>query len=160
MTDRPDGAIDPETESRWLRLEAIEVERSIEAIIIDLIERAVRSLFAQPDRELALLSRQGGSWPEIVRMSQEAYGYAPPRVRRFHPTPRDMEIMLPVWDWLVWLKKQDEQDYHLVVGRAVGLPWHILAGRYGVSEKQATRYHEAAIDRLVAQFEDEAKKIA
>ena len=131
-----------------------------EALVERLVERAVLTLFSLPDRERSILTRNGGAWPEVVRLASEAYGYTPPRTRRFRPTPHDVTIMLPVWEWLVWLKRRSESDYRLVIAVAVSTPWHILVARYKVNEKTVRRWHDNAIRVLAGRYGECARKFS
>jgi hypothetical protein len=130
------------------------------AIVETLVERAVLTLLALPNKEKRALSKCGGAWPEVVRSVEEAYGYTPPRVRRFHPTAKDMTNLLTVWAWLAWLKRKSDSDYRLVVAVALSTQWHVLVVKYGVNERTVRRWHDAAICQLAGQFGDEAKNIS
>lgn len=141
-------------------IEATPEPEPIEDVVAGLVERAVKTLFALPDRERALLAQPVNSWPEVIRLARDAYGYTPPRVRRFRPTPRDVEVMLPVWAWLAWLKQADADDYRLVLAVALETPWHVIAGRNAVSERTVRRRHDQIIHRLSTRFGDEALRLA
>ena len=143
-----------------LALEAKSEIETTEALVERLVERSVLTLFSLPDREHSLLIKRGGSWPEIVRMASEAYGYTPPRTRRFRPTPHDVSVMLHVWSWLTWMKRRSESDYRLVVAVAVSTPWHVLVARHSVNERTIRRWHDNAIRSLASWFGGDAKKIA
>src|SRR5689334_5990785 len=65
----------------------------------------------------------------IVHDTREAYGYAAPAVRRFQPTPRDIDQMEVALPWLAWLRRDQgsTRTVRLIVEWAAGVPVWSLA---------------------------------
>lgn len=118
-------------------------------------ERLRRAILTLADETIKGEPREGRSWPEIVREVSKMDYAAEASVRRFEPTPLDIDLMLPTWDWLTWLKNRPntgEQWFKIVVARAYETPWWKLAGRAGKSEKTMHRRYEEAIIKVWGQF--------
>ena len=127
----------------------------------ELLERAVKTLRAVPDPDARFLRTKSGMWPEMLQSVHEAYGYAPPRVRTFRPTPRDVSVYLEVLDWLGWLSTQTngERDVKIIVAVAMGSPFFALGQRYGRSDRTLVRWHENAIASLYRRFRSEVNEL-
>jgi len=119
-----------------------------------LLRRSVLTLRAVPDREAAWLRGPGGNWPPALRDATESYGYDTPKVRSFHPTPRDLDRYLDVLAWLSWLQTQPmgPRDVRIIVARARDLPIWTLAQRHGCSDETIRRWEIHAIFAITFQF--------
>ena len=122
-----------------------------------LIRRSILTLAALPDRERKWLHHADASkMPEVVRDFFDAYSPdASPRVRRFHPTARDIDRMDDGLAMVCWLGQQPNgsRDVKLVWARAFDAPWWKLAQRFGRSESTIRRWHDGAITRVYGAFE-------
>jgi hypothetical protein len=87
------------------------------------LEEAARTLRAlglgARDRPARLASR----WPEVVRESMEAYGYAAPRLRLGPPTPAAISRADEAVAWLLWV---EDAERRIVWARACRIPWRRL----------------------------------
>ena len=127
----------------------------------ELLERAVKTLRAVPDPDGRFLRTKSGMWPEMLQSVHDAYGYAPPRVCAFRPTPRDVSVYLEVLDWLGWLSTQTngERDVKIILAVAMGAPFFALAQRYGRSDRTLVRWHENAITSIYRRFRNEVNEL-
>lgn len=118
-------------------------------------ERVRRAILTLHDESVMGDFRNANPWPEIVReVSKMDYADAP-RLRRFDPTPIDVDLMLPTLDWLTWLKNRPvygNEWFRAVWGRAYDTPWWKLAGRMGMSERSVQRRYDDAIIKMWGQF--------
>ncbi|MCP5086472.1 MAG: hypothetical protein GY952_06690 [Rhodobacteraceae bacterium] len=120
------------------------------------IRRAVLTLRALPDREKAWLDAcNKTSMPEPVRLAEEAYGYESAKARRFTPTHRDVDQYLETFEWLCWLRRQNDgkRDYRIVVARVHGTPYWKLADRHHRSEETIRRWRDGAIAKVFVEYQ-------
>ncbi len=106
---------------------------------------ALKTLRALPDPDAKIWRQFDGqsiSWPEVVRESQEAYGYDEPRQRRFRPSPRDVSRMLGD---LAWLEGLEKPQFRLIWWRSFDLPFSFIAARLGRSDETARRRYRDAL---------------
>ncbi|MEM8838860.1 MAG: DUF6362 family protein [Pseudomonadota bacterium] len=133
------------------------------AACLKLIQRAILTLKAVPDPDRRYQGlRKAATFrdmdPErIVTLKELLDGFGPetPRVNRFRPSPRDVEIYLDVLKWLTWLQSEDRRGSDLIVARTFGVPYWKLATRHGRSEDTVRRWHDGAIATLFKRFADE-----
>ena len=112
------------------------------------ISRAILTLSVLPDKEAGFIyGGQKAAWPEIVQEVRDAYGYSEAKRPKFRPTPRDVDDMLVVFEWLTWLKRQPdgEREFRILWSRAFGVPWWKLAERYDRGERTIQRWADGAI---------------
>jgi hypothetical protein len=76
------------------------------AKVRELLRRAILTLAVVPDPDLRYRLGPKGCWPSIVREARDAYGYAPPKMRAYHPTPEDQSRYLDVLAWLRWYEAE------------------------------------------------------
>jgi hypothetical protein len=76
------------------------------ARVRELLRRAILTLAVVPDPDLRYRLGPRGNWPSIVRDARDAYGYAPPKMRAYHPTPEDQSRYLDVLAWLRWYEAE------------------------------------------------------
>lgn len=121
------------------------------AEVRELLRRAVLTLAAVTDPD-ARFRHGPASWGlEVVNDVNEAYGYAPPRVRRFAPTPQDVDIYLEVMGWLAWYGREvDRDDMRLFLAWAMGVPKWVLAQRRRLSESTIRRRIDAVASTIAA----------
>lgn len=72
----------------------------------DLLRRAILTLASVPDPDIRYRLGPRSSWPAFVRQARDAYGAAPPKLRRFSPTPADHSRYLDVLAWLRWYEAE------------------------------------------------------
>jgi len=123
--------------------------------IVATADRVRRAILTLHDESVMGDMRTSNGWPSIVREVAKGDYADAPRVRRFEPTPLDIDLMLPTLDWLTWLKNRPaygEQWFRVVWARAYETPWWKLAGRMGMSERSVQRRYEDAIIKLWGQF--------
>ncbi|PLX36953.1 MAG: hypothetical protein C0605_07745 [Hyphomicrobiales bacterium] len=123
-------------------------EQSAKANIAERIRRAILTLAAQPDRELAMVAGRGSGWPEIVQAARDAYAAAPARIR-FEASAHDVDDMLPALALLTRLKNMrgGKREYLVITLRAYGVSWWRIAQRFRCSEKTARRCYNNGISR-------------
>jgi len=119
-----------------------------------LVERAILTGAALPDREMGFLHHRRSFWPEFRRLASEAYGYQEARRGRFRPSPRDISNFLPVYDWLCWLRAQPdgERDLKIITAYAFGASFGKLAARFGRSDERVRQWHRAALAAICGRF--------
>jgi hypothetical protein len=89
----------------------------------------------------------------VVHDTREAYGYASPAVRRFHPTPRDIDQMEVVVPWLAWLRREHgECAVRRVIGWSLGLPLWRIGQREGCSDRTVSNRIDRSICAIIQQF--------
>lgn len=120
-----------------------------------LLDRAIRTLRALPDRERPRDLKNG--WPDVVRDARDAYGYTEASAPRFTPTPHDVEIYLDVLGWLTWLEQQNDgkRDAKVIVARACGFPWWAIGARFGRDPRTIQRWYDGAVTRVYSAFQAE-----
>lgn len=128
----------------------------------ELVRRSVLTLAAVSDPDRRFQSPPKSCLPPSVREVNEAYGWDPPKVRRFQPTARDVDRYLTVLHWLGQLSAEPggERDVKLLVARAYGTPWWKLAERFRRSEATLKRWQSGAIARLMARHWREVDLLA
>lgn len=127
-----------------------------------LLERALLTVTALPDKERGYLSGPKSSMPRPapepnVSYDNEAAQAALAKSARFRPTRADLNRYEQVLGWLTWLKRQGEDGElgaRLIVYRAFGDSWWRLAQRMrlGRSDDTARRWHDAAVAAIAIQF--------
>lgn len=124
--------------------------KDVLAHVAERLKRSILTLYAQPDRERGWLNSAKANWPEVVRSVNEAYGYTHPKVRRFDPSPQDVDEYLFWLDQLTVLKQQDERGFRIIKARAVDEPWWRLAQRFGCSERTVRRWFDEGVVQIHA----------
>lgn len=123
-----------------------------------LIRRSILTLAAMPDRERNWLYHADASrMPAPVRSFFDAYSPdRSPRVRRFRPTPRDIDRMDRGLAMVCWLgaQRNGDRDVKLLWARAFDAPWWKLAQRFGRSESTIRRWYDGAIASIYSAFRD------
>ena len=115
------------------------------------VQRAIWTMAALPDPESRFLVQTSG-W-DVLRASQEAYGYSAPRVRRFHPTAKDITTMEVVYEWLAWLRRQENEfAVRRIVGWAMAVPMWRLAQNEDVSVRTVHNRIDQSLNRILVQF--------
>ena len=128
---------------------------------IRLVERAILTGAALPDREMGFLKHRKSFWPEFRQLASDAYGYQSAKRGRFRPTPRDISNFLPVYDWLCWLRAQEggERDLKIITAYACGASFGKLAARFGRSDERVRQWHKAALMAISSRFWKEIDQI-
>lgn len=119
------------------------------------IKRAILTLSVLPDKEARFIyGSNKAAWPETVKEVHDAYGYEAIKKPRFRPTASDVDDMLPVFEWLTWLKQQPqgEREFRILWARAFETPWWRLAERYRKGERTIQRWHDGAVSTIHVQF--------
>ncbi|WP_347880290.1 DUF6362 family protein [Ottowia testudinis] len=103
---------------------------------------------ATTGRRLPPVRVQGyfNTWPTIVRESWEAMR-DDDRPVRFPPTPKEIDRMLEVMQWVHCLEVEDRKIVWMRAGRD---RWKFIATRFGICVKTAQRRHERALVRVAA----------
>lgn len=111
------------------------------------ILRAIKTLDVQPDHELRFFKVRCGL-PEFVRERLEpadeqwVRNEQLSKPRRFHPTPRDIELYV---DDLSWLNPLTEDEQKLIAWRARDYAYRDIAQWSDITERQAENEFKAAI---------------
>ncbi len=128
-----------------IRLELLQALREI-------IRYAVLTLNAARDPD----ARYRG-WSQLpatlVRDAADAYGYSTPMVRRFSPTPRDIDQMEVVLPWLAWLRREEGRDaIRRILAWSLGVSLWRIAQREEVSEATITNRIDRSVARIIRQW--------
>lgn len=106
------------------------------------ILRACKTLRAIPDPE-AKYQVIHNMWPEVVRSSDDAYGYTEARMPRFRPNPRDISDMLTA---LAWARALEKREFRLIWWYSCGYSFRSIALRIHRSHETArARYNDALL---------------
>ena len=116
--------------------------------------RAILSIGAQPP-VASLGFPKAWAVGEMVREARDAYGYTRER-RRFKPTPKDLDDMIPVLGAIAQHKHEDihgERDYMIIFSRAYDLPWHVIRDklRTTAGERSLQRWQDRAVEKIINQ---------
>jgi hypothetical protein len=108
---------------------------------------------ATTGRRLPPVRVQGyfNTWPTIVRESWEAMR-DDDRPACFPPTPKEIDRMLEVMQWVHCLEVEDRKIVWMRAGRD---RWKFIATRFGICVKTAQRRHERAVVRVTAMLNGE-----
>lgn len=118
----------------------------------EIIRYALMTLHAlrDPDRKYLGMAKMP---VEIVHDTQQAYGYSAARVRRFHPSPADIDQMERVLPWLAWLRREErEDDVRRIIAWAMGAPLWSLGQREGCSDRTILNRIDRSICRIIEKF--------
>ena len=101
-------------------------------LVAERLEEAANTLRNLPDKRI-----QGyrSSWPDTIPDWTE-YGWTKARVRRFPPTPDQIDRMDEVMNWLRWLSREEACLLWL---RAERIPWKLILRRIGGCRDTAWR---------------------
>lgn len=113
--------------------------------------QAIRTLVAIPDRESAMLHVKS-AWPATLREEAEVWAqavsagrYEDMKAPRVKPSPSEIDRMLPVLMWLVWLT---ERERSIIWCRAFDKPWWFIASRHQVTERAVAKWQQTAFERI------------
>ncbi|RTL52907.1 MAG: hypothetical protein EKK40_07095 [Bradyrhizobiaceae bacterium] len=119
-------------------------KRIIETIdIIDVerrLLRALKTLRALPDPDRRFFNQQ--AWPDVVHLSNEAYGYTEATMPRFRPSAFDVSDCLNA---LEWVRGMEAPDLRLIVSRSFGFSFKQMGQRIGKSDETAARRYKDAL---------------
>ncbi len=85
-------------------------------------------------------------WPPFVRTEFERFIMEAAAPIHFAPTPREVDRMLEVMDWMLWLEVEARK---LLWMRAERHRWEDIARRFGCSVRTAQRRWNGSVDILV-----------
>jgi hypothetical protein len=106
--------------------------------------RACQTLRALPDPDKKF-QWVGSAWPEMVRSTEEAYGYAEAIMPRFRPTPVDVSDYLVA---LSWARMIPWDDFRLVWWRSFDLSFGQIAMRIHKTDETARRRYRDVLLRI------------
>lgn len=136
------------------------------AALRELLQRAVLTMFVVPDPDSRFRSELRTAWPEFVRHQRDAYGSAPPRVKMFQPTRRDLSVYLDVLSWLAWYQRTyGEETVNVFIWWCRGAAMWSLQERVSTNRRrpcspQTVRDRMRGMFRAIDdQFHDAVKKI-
>ncbi len=95
------------------------------------------------------IQRNVTRWPDFVRDSREAYGYAAARVRPAPATPRAITDLDETLDWLRWLPRAAQR---IAWSRASGFSWRKIAVLAGKSPNTCRAWYLAALHRIATRL--------
>lgn len=119
------------------------------------IAEAIATLLALPDRERDWLMSCRSRWPSAPAGGWRDGGWqgagtaAPGRMRRAAPSPGAIDRMLPT---LLWIRHLDETGQRVLWMRGLNMSWARIGAEFGRSGQTARRWHEAALDLVVARL--------
>ena len=96
-------------------------------------------------------------WPVMARGELERFATDEPLPVRFPPTPPEIERMMEVMHWMVWLEIEDRK---LLWMRADRYRWEEIARRFGCSTRTAQRRWNDAVGQLAVHLNVRQGKIA
>jgi hypothetical protein len=106
--------------------------------------RACRTLRALPDPDKKF-QWVGSAWPEMVRSTEEAYGYSEAIMPRFRPTPVDVSDYLTA---LSWARMIPWEDFRLVWWRSFDLSFGQIAMRIHKTDETARRRYRDVLLKI------------
>lgn len=125
----------------------------------ELLRRAILTLAAVPacrgprDPQNPLANR-------MVHDAIEAYGYQPPAVRMFTPTPRDVTLYLDVLNLLSWFQREyGETKVKVFVAWAFDVPFRVIAWQIKRSEDTVQRWRDAVALTITEAHVDTVKNM-
>ena len=95
------------------------------------------------------IQRNVTRWPDFVRDSREAYGYAAARVQPAPATPRAITDLDETLDWLRWLPRAAQR---IAWSRASGFSWRKIAALAGKSPNTCRAWYLAALHRIATRL--------
>jgi hypothetical protein len=108
-----------------------------------LFERALKTLFALPDRDRPRGYGQG--WPAYIREYMDAYDPDAVEKDRFKPTPQDVSTYLDV---LSWGRGLDQIARRIVVWKTLGMSFRAMGDALHVSHEIIRLRYEDAVDEI------------
>ncbi len=96
-------------------------------------------------------------WPVMARSEFERFANDDPQPIRFPPSPLEIDRMMEVMRWMVWL---DVDDRKLVWMRADRYRWEEIARRSGCSTRTAQRRWNDAVGRVAVHLNMRQGEIA
>lgn len=133
--------------------------RELMPSVRELLRRAILTLAAVP----ACRGPQSPQNPLANRMIHdaiEAYGYQPPAVKMFTPTPRDVSTYLDVLDMLSWYQREyGETKVKVFVSWAFDLPFRIIAWQIKRSEDTVQRWRDGVALTIAEKYTAPLKKM-
>lgn len=108
------------------------------------ILRACQTLRALPDPD-ARFQQFKGFWPEVLRSTDDAYGYTEVTHPKFRPTPFDVSDYLNA---LAWARALERKEWRLIWWKSKGLSFRAIGFRIHKSADTAHRWYYDAIRRL------------
>lgn len=122
------------------------------AAMREIIRYAIMTLAAQRDPDARYLGLS--QMPvHVVHDLQEAYGYSSASVRKFKPTPHDIDQMWVVMPWLVWIRKfEGDLACRRLIGWAMGAPLWRLGQREHCSDRTIMNRIDRSIAAIIHQF--------
>lgn len=125
----------------------------------ELLRRSILTLAAVP----ACRGPQSPQNPLANRMihdAVEAYGYQPPAVRLFTPSPRDVSLYLEVLEMLSWYQREyGSTKVKVFVSWAFDLPFRIIAWQIKRSEDTVQRWRDAVALTIAEKYTAPLKKM-
>ena len=85
-------------------------------------------------------------WPPFARTEFERLSMEAPSPIRFPPSPREVERMLEVMGWMLWIEVEARK---LLWMRAERHRWTDIARRFGYSPRTAQRHWNGSVHILV-----------
>jgi hypothetical protein len=108
------------------------------------MHRAICTINALPDPERRFQVMHN-LWPQMVRSSEEAYGYEEERAPRFKPTPADVSDCLVA---LAWARAINRADFRVVRWRAHGFSYRWISTRLHRSHEHVRQRYRDIVLRL------------
>lgn len=118
----------------------------------EIVRYAVMTLAALRDPDARYLGL--ASMPvSVVHDIQQAYGYSSTFVRRFHPSPLEMQQMEIVLPWLAWVRREEgDIACRRIIGWAMGAPLWRLGQREGCSDRTILNRIDRSISAIILKF--------
>ena len=113
------------------------LEGSDEDLVRELLRRAILTLASLADPDLRYRLGPRTAWPPYVQHARDAYASAPPNIRVFHPTSRDIEVVTDVLRHLAkYGREQNTQDLKLFHAWVFGASTWMLQMRVTTNRRQ------------------------
>lgn len=139
------------------------------AAVRELLRRSLLTLAAIPDPDVRFRAGPKTAWPAYVRESRDAYASAPPKIRAFTPSQRDIGVFMEALEWLAWYRRQNhraDENVRLFTAWVFGAPIWMLQQRISTN-RRAPASKQTVYDRLdrvveavIEAFPDQVRRAA
>lgn len=88
-------------------------------------------------------------WPTVIHDYWDAYGWTEGDPKRWRPTPKQIDQMEYVCQWLRWPGVLESK---IIWDRSCGIPWKVIEHKRQSSRSTLWRHYGAGINKIVAKL--------